>query len=304
MFPKGLAREFERFFAAIVTRLIRKEVDQVIKQIPKDLNFKTDVDKIIPDDGEIPTRVSIRVVDTIIFEIKRRAKKFKRFAESKQFERLVRKKMVGFDKWAKSRIEMSLKRSVREIKFGVSGLKKIGSEGLTKQALTGVELQETGVTAQRLSALVKTNVDLIKTIGRESFPKIENQIKEGLQKGFSNKTIAKNLRNEFDLTESRAKFLARDQTAKAAGTLTKERQVNAGIPGFIWRTQKDNLVRGNPGGEDPDAINPHWDQEGKFFTWEKGWVAPDGRTLFPGDDFNCRCFAEPALGPEQAEKAA
>ena len=286
MFPKALAQQFEKLFLSIVRRLIRKEINGVIKQISKDPDFKADS------------------VEDIVTTIKRRAKKFSRFAESKQLKTLITKRMKGFDAWAKSRIEMSLKRSVREIKFGVSGLKKIGSESITKRTLVGIELQETGVTAERLNILVKTNVDLIKSIGAESFPKIEDEVKRGLQQGFSNKTIAKNLRKELGISESRAKFLARDQSAKAVAGFNRERQENAGIPGFLWRTQKDNLVRGNPGGEFPDAENPHWDQEGKFFTWEKGWTAPDGRTLFPGTDFNCRCFSEPALGPEQAEAAA
>jgi len=291
MFPKALAQQFERFILSIVRRLIRQEINGVIKQVSKDPAFK--VPEFKTDN-----------VDDIVTTIKRRAKKFSRFADSKQLKTLLEKRMKGFDAWTKSRIEVSLKRSVREIKFGVSGLKKIGSESLTKRTLVGIELQDTGVTAERLNVLVKTNVDLIKSIGADTFPKIEDEVKRGLQQGFSNKTIAKNLQKELDISESRAKFIARDQSAKAVAGFNRERQENAGIPGFLWRTQKDILVRGNPGGEDADAINPHWDQEGKFFTWEKGWAAPDGRTLFPGTDFNCRCFSEPALGPEQAEAAA
>lgn len=291
MFPKALAQQFEKFFVAIFRRLVTKEVNQLIKQIAKDPDFKK---------PEFKTDT----LESITVDINRRSKKFKRFADSKQLEKLIRKRMKGFDAWSKSRIEMSLKRSVREIKFGVSGLKKIGSASLTSRAVIGIELQEAGVTAARLDALVKTNVELIKTTSREVFPKIESIVKQGVQQGFSNKMTARLLRKELAIGERRAKFWARDQTAKAVSGFNKDRQMNAGIPGFIWRHQKDNLVRGNPGGLWPDAENPHWDQEGKFFTWEKGWSAPDGRILFPGTDFNCRCFPEPAFGPEQAEKAA
>ncbi len=286
MFPKGLAREFERLFVAIFNRLATKEVNKLIKKISKDPDFKTDT------------------VESIIDDIEGNEKKFISFAESKQLVILMQKRMNGFDKWSKSRIEMSLKKSVREIEVGVSGLKKIGSASITGRSLIGIELQEAGVTAQRLNSLVKANVGLIKTLGREFFPKIEAIVKEGVQKGFSNKMTARLMRKEMALGESRAKFWARDQTAKAASGFNRDRQTNAGIPGFIWRNQQDILVRGRPDGKNPDAINSHWDQEGKFFTWEKGWAAPDGRTLFPGDDFNCRCFPEPAFGPEQAEKAA
>jgi len=286
LFPKALAQQFERLFVSIFRRLATKEVNQLIKQIAKDPDFKTDS------------------FESVVDEIEKKKKRFITFAESKQLTILIQKQMKKFDAWSKSRIEISLKKSVREIKFGVSGLKKIGSESITKRTLIGIELQEAGVTAARLDILVKANVDLIRTMSRDFFPKIESLVKEGVQKGFSNKMTARLMRKELAIGERRAKFWARDQTAKAVSGFNKDRQMNAGIPGFLWRTQKDNLVRGNPGGEFPDAENPHWDQEGKFFTWEKGWTAPDGRTLFPGTDFNCRCFSEPALGPEQAEAAA
>lgn len=309
MFPKGLAREFERLFASIVRLLIRKEMNQIINLISKTPDFKKDragdIDDIrIPEEkGSLPVvRPSLTLIN-IGNEIKKRADKFKRFAESRQLTAIIKKRMNGFDKWTKSRIEINLKRSVREIKFGIGGLRKIGSASITERMLIGIQLQDVGVTAARIDALISANVNLIVTIGDDAFPRIEAIIQQGLKEGVGNKVVAKTLKEEFNRTESRAKFWARDQTAKAVSGFNKERQTNAGIPGFIWRHQKDNLVRGNPGGEYPDAINPHWDQEGKFFSWGKGWTAPDGRVLFPGMDFRCRCFAEPALGPEQAEAA-
>jgi SPP1 gp7 family putative phage head morphogenesis protein len=47
---------------------------------------------------------------------------------------------------------------------------------------------------------------------------------------------------------------------------------------YIWRTVRDNHVR-----------SQHAAREGKVFSWNK---APEGG--HPGEDYNCRCWAEPA----------
>ena len=46
---------------------------------------------------------------------------------------------------------------------------------------------------------------------------------------------------------------------------------------YIWRTRKDERVRGK-----------HAEREGKIFNWH---VPPTGG--HPGEDYNCRCWAEP-----------
>ena len=282
MFPRALAKQFERLFARILNRLLVKNVNKIIKDIGKDPDFKTDS------------------IEDIIEKLNGFKQQFGRFANTKSIQKVLEKDFKQFDAWAKSRIELSLRRSIKILKNRQFRQKAVGSESIMKRVLNGITLQESGVTKQALAALVKTNVNLIKTIGQESFPDIEDKIREGLQKGLSTKSITKNIQKAVKVTESRAKFWARDQAAKAVSKFTETRQKEAGIEGFIWRTLKDERVRGNPGGEFPDAENPHWDQEGKFFTWKEGWRAPDGRTLFPGIDYNCRCFAEPALGAEQA----
>lgn len=69
----------------------------------------------------------------------------------------------------------------------------------------------------------------------------------------------------------------RDETAlaldKAARAIPKSQR-------YIWRTVGDGDVRGS-----------HADREGRFFTWND---PPEGG--HPGEDFNCRCWAEPVPG--------
>lgn len=53
---------------------------------------------------------------------------------------------------------------------------------------------------------------------------------------------------------------------------------------YIWRTEKDDRVRGK-----------HAEREGKIFNWH---IPPEGG--HPGEDYNCRCWAEP-YRPEKNE---
>ncbi len=53
-------------------------------------------------------------------------------------------------------------------------------------------------------------------------------------------------------------------------------------PRYIWRTVGDNRVR-----------NRHADNDGKVFAWSR-----PPATGHPGDDHNCRCWAEPYLGDD------
>ena len=55
---------------------------------------------------------------------------------------------------------------------------------------------------------------------------------------------------------------------------------------YIWRTKKDDKVRGK-----------HAEREGEIFNWH---VPPEGG--HPGEDYNCRCWAEPYDPERYADK--
>ena len=55
---------------------------------------------------------------------------------------------------------------------------------------------------------------------------------------------------------------------------------------YIWRTEKDDRVRGK-----------HAEREGKIFNWH---IPPEGG--HPGEDYNCRCWAEPYRPEKTADK--
>ena len=90
--------------------------------------------------------------------------------------------------------------------------------------------------------------------------------------------------NEFDLSVSKnknaAKFIARNQIASFNGLLTKVRFQKAGVTKGVWKTSQDEVVR-----------PCHKAREGQVFDLSEGCFSKcDGKYLFPGTDYNCRCI--------------
>ncbi len=120
------------------------------------------------------------------------------------------------------------------------------------------------------------------------FNQVQETVTRGLSEGKRHEAIAKELlgrgipRGVFHKARTRARLIARDQVGKLNGEITKRRQQALGVTSYIWRTAQDNRVR-----------PAHREREGKEFAWNN--PPSDGH---PGQAINCRCYAEPVLGPE------
>lgn len=131
-----------------------------------------------------------------------------------------------------------------------------------------------------IEAFTQQNLSLIGSLEDEYLRKVEEAVNRGVQAGDRAEDIAKELQDIEGVTESRAKLIARDQVSKLNGNLNMLRQENLGIESYIWRTSEDERVR-----------ESHRVKNGKQFNWDN----PPSDTGHPGEDFNCRCYAEPNL---------
>ena len=127
-------------------------------------------------------------------------------------------------------------------------------------------------------SFVAENTGLITKMTRDMKENIGGKVQRGLRNGERHETIAKELKKEMGMTRNRAKLIARDQVSKLNGQITKERQVQAGIDDYRWRTANDERVR-----------STHLENNDKKFSWDK---AP-ANTGHPGSDIQCRCYGEP-----------
>ena len=135
-----------------------------------------------------------------------------------------------------------------------------------------------------LSQKSKEAANLIKGITDKQSDVLSNKIREAYLKGKTTDEIKEIVKKTLKVGDGRAANIGRDQTNKLAGLINSERQKKIGIKEFTWRTKKDNRVR-----------DSHEALEGKPFDWITGAQGlldmPSSR--FPGDDPNCRCWAEP-----------
>jgi SPP1 gp7 family putative phage head morphogenesis protein len=128
-----------------------------------------------------------------------------------------------------------------------------------------------------IESFADANVGLVKDIGDDVARRVEASVLRGVQDGTRHEDIAKQIVDNFDIGEKRAKLIARDQVGKLYGQINSTRQRELGAEAFIWRTSNDERVR-------PD----HAKREGVKYSYA---APPDGE--LPGEPVNCRCTAEP-----------
>lgn len=147
------------------------------------------------------------------------------------------------------------------------------------ESVLGVNIvvQEPYLAAQ-LSAFEKQNRALIKKLTADQVGDIEGVAMRGLQRGRRIEDVTQDILKRVDVAESRARLIARDQVQKLNSNLTELRQREVGVESYIWRTSRDERVR--------DSHKAH---NGKRFQWDD----PPSSTGHPGEDVNCRCYAEP-----------
>ncbi len=128
-------------------------------------------------------------------------------------------------------------------------------------------------------AWVAENVALIKSIPNGYLDQVEQTVTRGVRAGQRPEDLAKDIRERYAVSESRAMLIARDQIGKFVAQVNEARQQAMGIKEYVWRTVNDNRVR-------PE----HSEREGQRYAWAD---APEGG--HPGADFQCRCYAEPVM---------
>ncbi len=128
-----------------------------------------------------------------------------------------------------------------------------------------------------------TNVSLIESLRDETLKRFESQVLVDFQQGVRAETMAAELLSSVNPVvtnaKARASLIARDQIAKLNGQMTQLRQQDMGVERYRWRTMGDHRVR-----------ETHQELNGLIFSWDD---PPE--VGHPGEDYQCRCYAEPVL---------
>lgn len=136
----------------------------------------------------------------------------------------------------------------------------------------------------------RDNVGLITSIPRKYFGSLEKAITKSWTPGMRWEDLAGAVRRIGQVTERRARFIARDQVAKMNSAFNRVRQTGLGIERYIWSDSHDKRVR-----------HSHHALNGQACEW-KNPPKIEGEPLNPGEDYNCRCVAIPVINLAEIER--
>ena len=136
-------------------------------------------------------------------------------------------------------------------------------------------------TGALLASLQAQQVDLITSLPLEAAKRVHELSVNAIPTGTRASTIAREILATGQVTEGRARLIARTEVARASSNLVQARSQYAGSDGYIWRTSTDDDVRPS-----------HQEMEGKYVRWSEPPTL-DNLKGHAGTLPNCRCYAEP-----------
>ncbi len=145
-----------------------------------------------------------------------------------------------------------------------------------------------------LEASSLDNARLITTIPNQYLNQVQSIVMTNMRSGLLPRNIIGQLQNQFGVTKRRAALIARDQTSKINGEISKARQTDAGFEFFRWQTAEDSRVR-----DDHEHLENQDIGYGKgVYRWDKPPKDDKGVAIIPGSAINCRCVSIPVIKPD------
>lgn len=269
--------------AATGRRLRRRRVPRAREPRAQRQRYTADLLTLVRQASGIITGVLLPELPRIIAEAARRRTIDARFDDADMIERVIGDVRFQYGRiFTNESADVIAKRTAKAVN-------QFNREDVQRQvkAVLGIDLGAEPAVAARMPAFVRENVKLIKSLPEKLLSDVDDIVSRGFRRGDRYEAMADEIVSRFGATESRAKLIARDQVGSLNGELTRVRQESVGATTYVWRTARDERVRGNPDGKYPDADPSHWDREGQVFSWDD--PPEDGQ---PGQAINCRCSAE------------
>ncbi|UBX48881.1 hypothetical protein LDO51_17360 [Providencia alcalifaciens] len=152
-----------------------------------------------------------------------------------------------------------------------------------------------GAIREDMDKAVKENVDLITSIQTDFINEIGEKVFTNLSRGGRHENLTSIIKERGEVSKVRAKFIARDQTAKLNAAFTESRSRALGLDLYEWGGAGDERERDSHfvlNGmlckySDPTVYS---DDLGKTWKKRKSIGAFEGN---PGQDYGCRCVPLP-----------
>lgn len=260
-YPKGYDRQFESLMSKMTEAMAKQFKNQTLMELNKGTIEKFD--------GTYFEDAQIGNYANIFLDLAKKAKNalIKRFSDDR------------LDKEVK-RILESLNRTNQKSFYGnVEGV-----TGITVKQLTANE----GLTPQ-MNALIAETQEWVKKLRDDNLAYFTNNTLRVMAEGSDFSEVMAEYNSEAKKRKDHSKFIARNQIANFNGLSGKIRAQKLGITQAVWETSKDERVR-----------HSHQARQGKVYNLDEGlYSSTDGKTLYPGTDYSCRCVARYLIPKEK-----
>jgi SPP1 gp7 family putative phage head morphogenesis protein len=130
----------------------------------------------------------------------------------------------------------------------------------------------------------------------EQIPRLRKVVRDNAEQGYRFDKLIPAIKARFQVGQSKAAFLARQETSLLVSKFRQERFQDIGVTDYIWMTSHDVRVR-----------HDHRDLDKTRQSYANPPITDKttGARNNPGEDYNCRCVARPILpGSQEVRRAA
>lgn len=162
-----------------------------------------------------------------------------------------------------------------------------GRAPATARSRIAIEAQLTPEMKAQIAEDWGENLNLyIKGWMQENVLKLREQIQPHVLGGGRAQALVKSIQDNYGVSQRKAKFLARQETALLMSKFQETRYLDMGVTRYRWSDAHDRRVR-----------HDHHDLNGKIFSFSNPPITnrKTGARNNPGQDYNCRCVAIPII---------
>lgn len=250
--PKGIEKQLADMIVFMVEQISQRFKNQVLLNLNK-----TTIEKFGDLDGFADAQIGNYAAITLSLA-NRVKRKLKRQFSNPRVESKTKNVLMKAEKYNQDRVYSPLQTIT-----GIETATLIAKEGLSPQ----------------VNALMIETAQWAKKLRDDTLEHFTANTLRAMSLGIPISEIIEEFDAEALKSKTKAQFIARNQISNFNGMSTKIRHQKLGIKKGVWITARDERVR-----------PCHKVRDGKEFKLSQGLFSScDGKTLFPGQDFNCRC---------------
>ena len=267
----------------LLLELAENQVDDLIKSLIADGVIQYEVGS-----GLITGKFNSKIVATLRLRGAEYNRRFKGYVFDEFGENTIIDSVLEGEYIKQRRKEITLKRLAAINTDGLENYNPLFSKvfenvvgSINKQLNIGIEPIISKQVQQAVAINYSSNLELViqKFINDEVI-ELRQIIQENVLAGRRSSSVQKVIKERFNVSQSKAKFLASQETRILQAKYSEQKYKEIGVKRYKWSTSKDIVVR-----------SAHKKLDGQMFYFDAPPIVDEktGRRANPGEDFGCRC---------------